>query len=67
MFCDKLIQPFILVLPDGSPKSKKPRDATPASLLLEIHHLIQSGITETEAVRLFRQKLVPNGYQPSLS
>ena len=54
----------ILVLPDGTPLSKKPHVCIPPSLLWEIHDLVTiSGMTNEEAIVHVR-KLVPDGYTP---
>ena len=55
----------ILVLPDGTPLSKKPHVCIPPSLLWEIHDLVTiSGMTNEEAIVHVRRKLVPDGYTP---
>ena len=55
----------ILVLPDGTPLSKKPHVCIPPSLLWEIHDLVTiSGMTNEQAILHVRQKLVPDGHTP---
>ena len=56
---------FIYVVnPDGTPVVARPNPAIPNSLLLQIHNLVEGGMTWEDAVKYVRGKLVPEGYQP---